>query len=93
MKRLTTIIMTLLVMFTIPVMSYIAMSCAQPQNANAVGVGVGYNNMTKVASNYKDDRYLEVYKFTDNGRTFYVAKGFSNSNYGGTSVAIIEVKK
>ena len=60
MKNLTTIIMALLAMFTVPVVSYIAVSCSQPQKANAVGVGVGYNNMTKVASNYKDDRYLEV---------------------------------
>ena len=93
MKRLTTILLTLLVMFSIPVMSYIAMSCAQPQKANAVGVGVGYSNMIKVASNYKDDRYLEVYKFTDDGRTFYVAKGFTDHWYGGTSVSIIEVKE
>ena len=92
MKKLTTILLTLLATFSIQVMSYIAMSCAQPQKANAVGVGVGYSNMVKVASNYKDDRYLEVYKFTDNDRTFYVAKGFSRSEYGGTSVSIIEVK-
>ena len=93
MKRLTTIIMTLLVMFTIPVMSYIAISCAQQQKANAVGVGVGQSNMIKVASNYKDENYLEVYKFTDNNRTFYVAKGFTGHWYGGTSVSIIEVKE
>lgn len=92
MKKLTTILLSLLATFSIPVMSYIAMSCAQPQKANAVGASVGYSNMVKVASNYKDDRYLEVYKFTDNNRTFYVVKGFSNSNYGVTSVSIIEVK-
>ena len=92
MKKLITILLTLLATFSIPVVSYIAMSCAQPQKANAVGVGVGYSNMVKVASNYKDDRYLEVYKFTDNNRTFYVAKGFTDHWYGGTSVSIIEVK-
>ena len=63
--------MALPAMFAVPVVSYIAVSCSQPQKANAVGVGVGYSNMIKVASNYKDDSYLEVYKFTDNGKTFY----------------------
>ena len=93
MKKLKTPILALAISFAIAIIQFIILSCTQPQKANAVGVGGGYNNMTKVASNYKDDRYLEVYKFTDNGRTFYVAKGFSNSNYGGTSVSIIEAKE
>lgn len=46
----------------------------------------------KVACNTSNDRYLEVYELNHNGRKFLITKGWTNSNYGGVSTSIIELK-